>query len=260
MNKQPQYREGAPCWADLATPDLAGARRFYGALLGWTFDVGAAEFGGYVTVRKDGASVCGMMQPPPEQGGPPCWGVYLKTSDMDASARTITEAGGKALMGPHAVGELGVMLVAEDPTGAVFGLWQMGLHRGAEAFGVPGAMCWHELNTRDAAAADAFFRRLFGYTLSSVESTEKMDYMTYHVDGRAVCGRLKMTAEWGDLPPHWMTYFAVADVDADVARLPALEGKLHHGPFDTPYGRIAVVSDPYGAVFSLIQMPAQPAS
>lgn len=260
MNTPHEYVEGEPCWADLGTPDIAGAQRFYGALLGWTFDAPNPEFGGYVLARKDGKNVCGLMQAPPEQGMPSYWGVSLKTSDLAATLRQVNATGGKTQMGPHPVGELGIMAVIEDPTGAAVGLWQPGLHRGAEAFGVAGAMCWNELNTRDGKTADAFFQGLFGYTLSSTESSEKMDYMTYNVDGKTVCGRLQMTAEWGDLPPHWMTYFAIDDVDAAVARLPGLEGKLHHGPFDTPYGRIAVVGDPYGAVFSLIQMPPRSAS
>jgi hypothetical protein len=66
---------------------------------------------------------------------------------------------------------------------------------------------------------------------------------------------MKMTPEWGDLPPHWINYFAVEDCDATVAKARELGGAVKHGPFDSPHGRIAVVSDPYGAFFSVIQPP-----
>ncbi|MEZ4450485.1 MAG: VOC family protein [Nannocystaceae bacterium] len=258
MHTRHEYSDGAPCWADLSTPDSEGARRFYGDLLGWTIDASGPEYGGYINCKRDGETVCGMMQSQPGQVPASAWGIYLKTSDMAASVRAIREAGGATLMGPHEIpGELGTMLIAQDPTGGGFGLWQPGLHRGAERFCTPGGLCWAELNTRDGAAADDFFRRLFDYTLEKVEGG--IPYMTYHVGGLPVCGRLQMTEAWCDTPPHWMIYFAVEDVDAAAARVPELGGKLCHGPFESPHGRIAVVTDPFGAAFSIIRL-ARPAS
>lgn len=260
MDHAPEYSDGAPCWADLSTPDSEGARRFYGALLGWTYDLGGPEFGHYINCRRDGQQVCGMMQSAPGQG-PSAWGVYLKTSDMDASIRSIREAGGATLMGPHEVpGELGSMLIAQDSTGGGFGLWQPGRHRGAERFDAPGAICWAELYTRDGAAADAFFRRLFDYRVDPLACAEGTNYVTYARGDGPVCGRMQMTAAWGDVPPHWLIHFVVEDVDAALAKVTALGGTRRHGPIESPYGRIAVVSDPYGAVFSIIQRPTSAAS
>ncbi len=246
------YADGAPCWADLSTPDITGARRFYSALLGWTIDEPNPAMGGYANARIDGQTVAGMVPSMPGQSMPSAWSVYLKSSDIDATARAISGAGGTLLMQPMTVGEHGRMLVAFDATGAAFGIWQPGQHRGAQRFDQPGAMCWHEVNTRDGAATDTFYRALFPYEQSQVGDGKDFDYVTYTLGDKVVGGRLQMTAAWGDLPAHWLTYFAVTDADAAAARVQELGGKLMHGPFDSPHGRIAVVADPYGAVFSLI--------
>lgn len=258
MTQPTRYHDGAPCWADLSTPDLPGAQRFYGALLGWTFDEGDPEMGHYTICRRDGQMVAGIAPKQPGMDIPTMWSVYLQSSDLDASARQIDEGGGKLLMPPMEIPGQGRMLFAFDPTGAAFGLWEPGNHRGAERFDEPGAMCWHEVNTRDGAAADAFYRSLFPYKQTQI-GDGSFDYTVWNLDGTDVCGRLQMTAEWAGLPPHWMTYFSVADCDAAVATVRELGGKVMHGPFDSPHGRIAVVADPHGAAFSVIQRPASAA-
>ena len=259
MTERHEYSDGAPCWVDLTTPDLAGAQRFYGGLFGWTFDEGRPELANYVNCRLDGGRVAGVMPIPPGRDMPTVWGVHFKSSDIAAAARRIAAAGGTVVMPPHAVADLGSMMLATDPTGALFGVWQPAAHRGAKTFAAPGAMCWHELNTRDGAAADRFYRAVFDHEQAPLAGCTGMDYARYSRDGRPVCGRLQMTAAWGDLPSHWMTYFAVADVDAAAARLRALDGRLLHGPLDTPLGAMAVAADPYGAVFAIARRAGEPA-
>jgi len=249
-----EYPEGAPCWVDLNTPDLAGAQRFYGGLFDWTFDAGDPAMGHYAMCRLGGKMVAGIAPKQPGMEMPTVWSVYLKSSDIEATAREVTQAGGTLLFPPMDIPGSGRMMFAVDPTGAAFGCWQPGDHRGAELFGTPGAMCWHEVNTRDGAAADRFYAGIFGFTQTQIGDGERFDYTVWKTGDRDVCGRMKMGSEWGDIPPHWMTYFAVGDCDASVAKIKQLGGNLMHGPFDSPHGRIAVVSDPYGAVFSIIDL------
>ena len=256
MTHRTHYHDGAPCWADLATPDREGARRFYGPLLGWTFDEPNPALGGYMNARRDGQRVAGVMQLPPAQFTM-AWGVHLKTPDIEASARKISEAGGTIVMAPHDVAELGRNLLATDPTGALFGLWQPRSFAGAERFDEPGALCWNEVCTRDAAATDRFYASLFAYEIATMGDCDNVDVAVFSVAGEQVFMRVKHKAGPAkELPSHWMPYFAIDDIDAALAKLPALEGKLHHGPHDTPHGRLAVVADPYGAAFTLIQRPA----
>lgn len=153
------------------------------------------------------------------------------------------------------VGPEGRMAIAQDPTGAVFGIWQAGNHKGAELVHEPGAMDWCEVNTKDSEAARGFYTTVFGLESRLLEAPMPTTYHTLHHaslpgDG-AAGGVLQMTEAWGDLPPHWMVYFGVESPDTAAAKATELGGKCLHGPFDTPYGRMAVLQDPEGAVFSV---------
>lgn len=258
MTQRTSYPEGCPCWADLSTRDLQAAFRFYGPLLGWTFDEPVAELGYYTMARKDGKLVAGLAPIQPPQPGqpdlPPMWSVYLWTPNADDAAARIGDAGGTLLLPPMEIPGAGRMLYAVDSTGAVFGAWEANHHRGSELHAEPGAMCWAEINTRDGAATDMFYKRVFGYPeQAQIGDGDGFDYSVWKAGDEDVCGRLQMGAEWGDVAPHWMLYFAIDDIDAAVQNIASLGGKLCHGPFDSPYGRIAVVNDPSGATFSLLQ-------
>lgn len=255
MTQRNGYPDGAPCWADLNTPDLPGAKRFYGGLLGWTFDEGVAKFGYYTMARVHGGTVAAIAPKQPGMDMPSVWSVYLKSADLDETAKRITAAGGKLMVEPMDIPGSGRMLFGFDPTGAAFGVWQPGNHRGAERFDEPGAMCWHEINTRDGARADGFYGALFSYEQQQIGDGAKFDYTMWSIDGHPVAGRLQMTEEWQGIPPHWTTYFVVENCDDSVKKVAELGGKLCQGPFDSPHGRIAVINDPWGAVFSIIQRP-----
>jgi len=254
MTHRPEYSDGAPCWADLTTSDREGALRFYGGLFGWTFDAANPKLGGYANMRLHGKSVGGVMQVVPGRDMRVMWNVHLQSSDIEATARKVVAAGGTVVMPGHPVEALGTMMFVTDATGAFFGVWQPGEHRGAEWAGAPGGMCWHELYTRDGARADAFYREVFAVHTTKVENDKNVDYARYDRDGRPVCGRLEMTAAWGEVPPHWLVYFAVTDLEASLATLRSLDGRLIHGPFATPMGPSAMVCDLQGAVFALTQV------
>lgn len=242
---------GTPVWTDLQSLDREAARAFYSELLGWSWEVTGEEFGNYANASAGGAMVAGEMGVQPGAPEMSMWSIYLKTDDIQQATKNIGEAGGQVLVEPMQVGQLGWMGFYTDPTGAAFGLWQPGQHGGFEISGKHGRPCWFEVNTRDAAKARDFYAML-GAGIET-NKLEGMDYWTLNAEGQPRCGVLQMTEEWGDLPPHWMVYFAVEDTDAAADRIKGLGGNVHHGPFDTPFGRIAVVADPQGAVFSIVK-------
>ena len=114
----------------------------------------------------------------------------------------------------------------------------------------PGSQPWHDRKHKWPTMEELLSHS--DQIVTQIGDGEKFDYVVYHLEGAAIGGRMQMTAEWGDLPAHWMTYFRVADTETSAARVRELGGNVLHGPFDSPHGRIAVVSDPYGAVFSII--------
>lgn len=255
MPVRDSYPNGAPCWVDLTTSDLAGAQAFYGPILGWEFQDNGPAYGGYTTCLSAGRPAAALMPPP--AGGeqlPPMWNVYLATRDLDAVYAKVADAGGKPVFGPHDVPGAGRMAFAFDPTGASVGLWQPAGHPGAAVYGEPGAMCWHELNTPDGAEADAFYARLFPYQQKQIGDGQAFDYTTWAVPGSAdlpVCGRYRTAVP----QPYWSTYFAVTDAERAADQVTQLGGQVLRDPFDSPYGRMVPCADPGGAQVTFCQLP-----
>ncbi|MER8083647.1 VOC family protein [Streptomyces sp. NPDC058316] len=246
--------EGTPCWADAMFPDLDGAKRFYSDVLGWTFGESSSEFGDYTQAYADGKAVAAVVPPMPGQEGPSAWCLYLASPDAAATAAKIRENGGETLMDPMQVGEFGTMLLARDPSGVVFGVWQAGTHEGFEAQSVPGAFCWAEVFTREPEKSDAFFSAVFPYSMVKI-ADEQIDFRMFNLGDKTVMGRMRMGDEFPpEVPPHMNVYFTVADCDAAVARATERGAILRFGPMTIPFGRFAALTDPQGAAFSVIDV------
>lgn len=246
--------EGTPCWADAMFSDVEGAKSFYGDVLGWTFGEASSEYGNYTQAYANGKAVAAVVPPMPGQEGQSAWCLYLASPDADATAARIRSAGGEVLMDPMKVGDFGSMLIARDPGGAVFGVWQAGRHEGFEARAVPGAYCWAEVYTREPEKSDAFFPAVFGYRSKQLNDSG-VDFRLYDLGQEPVMGRMKMTDEFPpEVPSHVNVYFTVDDCDAAVARATERGAVVHFGPMSTPFGRFAALGDPQGAAFSVIDV------
>lgn len=255
-----EFTEGIPCWADAMFTDVEAAKSFYGEVLGWTFGDASSEYGNYTQAYSDGKAVAAVVPPMPGGDAPSQWCLYFATPDAAATAEKIRSAGGELVMGPMQVGSLGTMLLAKEPSGAVFGVWQPGDHRGFERTGEPGAYAWAEVFTRDPQKADDFMKHVFPYGAQRMEGgggagPDGTDYMIFNVGGpqNPVLGRMRMGTEFPpQVPPFVMVYFAVPDCDEAVAKAQSRGGKLYFGPMDSPFGRFAALSDQQGAVFAVI--------
>lgn len=258
MSRPDHYRPGQFSWVDLMTPDAKAAKRFYGALLGWTSEDRPSDHGVYTMFELDGLYAAGMgeMNEEMKRGGvPPAWSSYVTVEDVDASCKRVEQLGGRVTMPRHDIPGAGSMAFVADPAGAVFALWQSQGHVGAGIVNDPGAFCWNELVTRDVDGARRFYGELFGW-----EFRAGLDgsggYVELRLADRANGGILPWTQEMGDVPPHWGVYFSVPDCDAGVKQVRELGGRVHVEPRDLPVGRFAVAADPQGAVFSLIYLNA----
>ncbi|MDX2194216.1 MAG: VOC family protein [Gemmatimonadales bacterium] len=259
MRRTTKPPAGAFCWFELGTTDAKAADAFYGRVFGWSVEHNDMGPGGlYHMYSLHGANVAAAWTMPPEmraQGIPPHWLVYIAVDDADAAAAAVTRLGGTVLNGPFDVEEHGRMVMAKDPGGAAFALWQAKRNIGIGIAGEPGSMCWSELATRDAAQAIAFYTGLVPWTPKASSTSPAPSYTEWLLDGASIGGMLPMSAEWGDMAPHWMTYIMVDDADATCAAIRAAGGSVPHGPFDAPgVGRLAVCADPQGAHFSVIRL------
>ncbi|MFF7985222.1 VOC family protein [Streptomyces sp. NPDC007901] len=246
--------EGTPCWADAMFSDLEGAKSFYGEVLGWTFGESTSEYGNYTQAYADGKAVAAVVPPMPGQEGQSQWCLYFASPDATATAARIRENGGEVLMEPMQVGEFGTMCLAREPSGAVFGIWQGGVHEGFEATAVPGAYCWAEVFTREPEKADPFLRAVFPYTAKQIED-DNVDFRMFDLGEQTVLGRMRMTDDFPPEAPSYINvYFTVADCDEAVAKAAKLGAILRFGPMSSPFGRFAALSDPQGANFSVIDI------
>jgi uncharacterized protein len=254
--RETRWPAGVPCWADLTVPDVQVATDFYSAVLGWTFATPEEPSGGYVIASVGDAAAAGIG---PQQSADQAaaWMVYFASVDADATAAAVRQAGGQILLPPGDVGPHGRMFVAADPTGAVFGVWQAGSRIGAGIVNEAGGMTWEDLRSTDPDVARAFYTRVFGYVTEGLEMAGP-DYTTFSgTPGEAPFGGMGgMFGAPAGTPSHWLVYFGVADVEAAVTAARKAGGNVLSERFDTPFGPMAALQDPAGAVFWITEPAA----
>ncbi len=255
MSERTSYEPGTPSWVELSgTPDIEASAAFYRELLGWEMPElpNSAELGGYRRAKLNGKDVAGVS--PKMQDDQPCvWSTYVSVEDAAASLGKVKEAGGTVMFGPDDVMDLGKLGVFSDPTGAVCGVWEPGTFAGAEVVNSDGSWGWNELGTRDTAAAREFYGAVFGWGVEEQDMGEMGTYTVWKDGEKTRGGMFDISGVVPDeVPAHWLIYFTVPDCDAAVETVKANGGDLRNGPMDIQVGRFAVVADPHGAVFAVM--------
>ena len=253
---------GHPIWVELYTSDPEAASRFYARLFGWTTEDAGPDYGGYLTFQHAGGPVAGCMLNDATTGGVNSWSVYLESNAVEDTVRMAEANGGQISIEPLQVGELGHMAFVTDPAGALVGIWQPGTMEGISARAETGAPAWFELLTTDYQGALDFYANAFGWDLHTVADTDDFRYSTLGKDDLALAGVMDASGILGDAPPAWSVYFAVDDTDATVAAAEEAGGSVVRAAEDSPYGRLAELSDPQGARFKILgpnlRRPAAP--
>lgn len=256
----PQVDKHAPgdfCWIELATTDQNAAKNFYGPLFGWApNDMPMGDAGVYTIFRMNGRDCAAgytMGKDETEQHVPPHWNLYIAVENADAAASKATALGGKVLAPPFDVFDAGRMAVIQDPTGAVFTVWQANKNAGIGVAGEPGAFCWADLSTSDVASAKKFYESLFGWKLVASEK-DPSGYLHIKNGGTFIGGVPPAQYRDPKIPPHWLIYFAVADVDATAAKAKQSGARFYVEPMSMEgVGRMAVMADPQGAVSAIFK-------
>ena len=253
--KVTNYPPGAFTWADAVSTDQAKSRTFYAGLMGWQPDeVPMGDGMTYTMFKQDGENICGlgpMMADQQAQGTPSYWNNYVAVDDVDSIVSKITAAGGTVIMPPMDVFDSGRMLVIQDPTGAMLGLWQARNHHGSGLVNIPGAVTWNELTTPNPQQAMDFYRQVFGW---SYEKMDGVEYYTVSNKGRPNGGIMPPAEGMEAMPPNWAVYFSIENIDETVTRAAQLGGKVLTPVMDAGgIGRFAFIADPTGAVAGFIQ-------
>jgi len=239
---------GGPCWTELGTSDLEGAKRFYARLFGWRPETDPRQEAGGYTMAHLGEAPVAALTPLYQKSQPVAWNVSFAVADADATAAQAEAAGATVLVGPMDVFDVGRFAVILDPGGAAFQLWQARNFPGAGLFNAPGSLGWVELMTRAPERAIAFYTTVFDWSVNASEH-----YTQWGIEGADFGGMVTMDDKFPhEVPSHWLPYFAVADVDDSAATATQADGAILMEPTTVPEGpRIAVLRDPQGAVFGV---------
>jgi hypothetical protein len=252
------------CWADLSSTDIEASKSFYSQLFGWGIvEVPIDEQMSYTMFQKEGQDVCGASQMSPEmkqQGIPSCWMSHLSVADVAESTANVEKFGGKTLMPPFPVMQAGKMSVVQDPQGATLALWEPQASIGAQVMNEPNTLCWNELQTHNIPQSSAFYQELCGWDTKVSAAATGGDYFEFQTNQHSVAGMMQIRPEWGEVPPNWSIYFAVEDCNQTVDQVQKLGGRVIMPTTHFDIGDMAVVRDPQGAAFSLIQFAKAPAS
>ena len=250
-----KYPQGTFSWADTSSTDSAASKRFYMGLFGWgNFDIPVGEGMTYTMFQLDGQNVAALSEATPEaieQNIPSHWSCYVTVDDVDAILPVATANGAQIIYGPMDVFDSGRMAFIMDPTGAALGLWQARNHIGAGIVNTVGAMCWNELLTKDAAAAQAFYGALFGWEFCEDEN----GYIRILNNGRNNGAMMQISPMMGEMPSMWQPYFTVADIDESISKAAELGGKIIIPKTEAPgAGHFAYLQDAAGAYLYIIQL------
>lgn len=260
MSERSSYSDGEFAWVNLLTTDIDAAAGFYGDLIGWQFEPvpgppEETEGFGFFTYNGKQVAGGGLVQ---REGQPPAWLSHIKTSDADASAQKVKDVGGTVIVGPFEIlGEAGRMVVCQDTEGAVFSLFEPDRHSGAEFVNEVGAWTWNNLMTRDVDRANDFYGKVFGW--EAIHNDEAPPgVLMWQMKGQrwpeGLGGLIEMGSEIPlEAPPHWQVYFLVPDLDAAIEKTKGAGGSLLFGPQEIPVGKLAVLTDPQGAAFALME-------
>lgn len=251
------HKPGSFCWVELGTTDQQAAKQFYGHLFGWTANdmpMGPDEF--YTMFKLNARDVAAAYKLRPGQlqmNVPPHWMLYIAVADVDTAAKRAADLGGTVIVAPFDVFTAGRMTVVQDPTGAIFSMWEAREHKGIQVQQEEGAFCWADLLTKDRDRAAEFYSALFGWT---IEKEDESQHHYYHVkNGEEYIGG--MPAPDQQLPgttPHWSVYFQTANCEQQTAQAQSLGAKtLVANVKHENVGTLSIVLDPQGATFCLFQ-------
>jgi predicted enzyme related to lactoylglutathione lyase len=253
-----EHHVGKVIFVELVTPDLAAAKQFYAGLFGWTFrDIQAGGIE-YTEAYLDGRPVAGLIHKsvPANEQRQPAWLSFFAVGDVDAAKKVALQNGAKVLFEPHSMPDRGREAVFADPQGAVFAVLASSSGDPPDVLAVLGEWIWSSLITRDPDTNAAFYQTLFDYEVFELPASEDYQHLLLASDNYARASVNTLPVNRPNAHPHWLNYVRVEDTVKMTAKVTALGGRVLVEPrIDRHGGKIAVVADPSGAPFGLLEWP-----
>ncbi|QWF69399.1 VOC family protein [Methylomonas paludis] len=249
----PEHHVGKFIFAELATSDLSKAERFYADLFGWSFREVNIAGKQYAEASIAGHPIAGLVQ---NSQHLPSWLSFIAVDDVEAYKTQALAHGAKLLSAPQTVPKRGQQAVFIDPQGAVFAVLAADGGDPADQLALPGEWIWSSLITGDPEGAAAFYQNLFEYEVFELAADPGTQHLLLATDNYARASVNSLPADTPNMHAHWLNYIRVDDVPGAVAKLTSLGGKVLIPPrLDRHGGKLAVVADPAGAVFGILEWP-----
>jgi hypothetical protein len=253
-----EHHVGKVIFLELVTPDLAAAKQFYAQLFGWTYhDIEAGETA-YAEASLDGLPVAALIHRPVPAGmkRQPAWLSFFAVSDADAAEKIALQHGAKVLFEPRDFPDRGREAVFADPQGAVFAVIASSSGDPPDFLAAPGEWIWSSLMTSDPDHAAAFYQTLFDYDIFELAASGSAQHLLLASKSYARASANTLPANTPNTHPYWLNYVRVEDAVTMTAKVAAVGGRVLVEPrVDRHGGKVAVVADPAGAPFGLLEWP-----
>ncbi len=253
-----EHHVGKVILVELVTPDLAAAKQFYAGLFGWTYRDMQADGSLYVEASLDGRPVAGLVQRqvPAGEHRQPAWLTFIAAQDVDATTQLAVQHGAKVLFEPHSLPDRGREAVLADPQGAVFAVLASSSGDPPDLLAAPGDWIWSSLITRDPDTDAAFYQTLFNYDVFELPAADGAQHLMLASANYARASVNSLPANRPNIHPYWLNFVRVEDAVKMTAKVVALGGRVLVEPrVDRHGGKVAVVADPLGAPFGLLEWP-----
>lgn len=251
-----EHHVGKVIWLELVTPDLQSAQRFYGELLGWTFQGVPGARLPYSIAYDNGEAVAALVQPRAPRDGrrQPFWLPFISAGDVPALTQQAAAHGARVLSPPRDYPDRGEQAVLADPQGAIFGVLQSSSGDPADVLADPGECIWSSLIAQDARQDAAFYQSLFGYDVQDLPSNGGVAHLLLSTGGYARASVNEHPPQSQQGAAYWLPFVRATSTTVAVEKVKALGGSVITEPHpDRNGGTIAVVADPQGAAFGLLE-------
>jgi predicted enzyme related to lactoylglutathione lyase len=251
-----EHHVGKVVWADLVTPDLGAAEKFYGGLFGWQFQVVQTGSSDYALAMFDGRPIGGLIQKPVPAGEhrQSAWLTFIAVRDVDVVKRTAVAHKAKVLVDSKTYEGRGRQAILADPEGAVFAIVASSSGDSPDYLADPGEWIWSSLHAKDAGNEAAFYQDIFGYDVYDLASDDGLEHVILSTDDVARASANQHPDGTSQRHAHWLNYVRVESANDAATKAVSLGGKVLVQPHpDRHGGLVAVLADPAGAPFGVME-------